>query len=75
MNPYAVDRLVQERQREVARLRAGSAGSDSVAAWRRRAGRGLLALTVTVAVPRARRTPARGSASALLGLGCRPERA
>ena len=75
MHPYVVDRLVQERQQEVRRLRRRNGSGDDVAAWRRRAGRALLSLTVAVGVPRARRTPVRGSASALLGLGCGPETA
>ena len=76
MHPYVVERLVETRQRDVARLR-GAGGEEATAArvgqWRRRASRALLALTVAVGVPRAARRPARQSVSALLGLGCGPD--
>jgi hypothetical protein len=73
MHPYVVERLVENRQRDVARLRSSAHEGPSaweVGQWRRRASRALLALTVAVAVPRAARRPARQSASALLGLSC-----
>ena len=70
MHPYAVDRMVQERQQELYRLSRPTRvdGGHPVAEWRRRVGHALASAAVTLCVPRARRAPARRSMAALLAL-------
>lgn len=71
MHPYAVDRMVQERQQELHRLSRPTRVDPErhrVPAWRWRVGHALAAAAVTLCVPRARRAPARRSMAALLGL-------
>lgn len=65
MHPYVMNEMVEERRAELYRLRsAGTAtragiGVAPVPAWRRRLGRSLARLAVTMVVPAAERTPAR----------------
>jgi len=68
MDSYAVEELVQERQAEIRRLRGLDRPGPGMWAWRRRAGRALVALAVSVGVPRSHRRTARCRLGALLGL-------
>jgi hypothetical protein len=81
MHPYVVEQLVEDRRRELGRLRHPGPGDGSgrlpgrpeaVGAWRRRASRALLGVVVALGVPRGGRAPARQSVATLLGLGCGP---
>ena len=74
MHPYVVDRMVRERQEELARqahadrsVRAACRTAAGVPAWRRGAGRALMALAVAVAVPRSRRRTTRRAVVSALG--------
>lgn len=74
VHPYAIDRMVQERQEELRRLRradccARSARRAPIPHWRRGAVRALVGLAVAVSVPRSRRRTALGEVTAILGLG------
>jgi hypothetical protein len=53
MDGYAVEEMVEERRRELQRIRTADRRTDSFAvpAWRRRAGRALASLAVTLGVP------------------------
>jgi hypothetical protein len=68
MYAYAVDEMVQERRRELQRQRAagGEAAPHGVPAWRRRTGRALASLAVTLGVPAADRTATRRQVGAAL---------
>ena len=66
MHPYVVERMIEERQQEVGRMRRAT--GTWIPAWRQRAGRALVALGVVVAVPPARRRTATRQAASVLGL-------
>jgi hypothetical protein len=61
MDAFAVEEMVQERRGEVYRMRTTDriVGSRGVPAWRRRAGRALASLAVTLGVPPADRPTSR----------------
>ena len=61
MDAYAVEEMVQERRSELHRMRTADrrAAHDGIPAWRRRAGRALASLAVTLGVPAAQRPTTR----------------
>ena len=61
MDAYAVEEIIHERQNEVLRMRTADrhAAASVVPAWRRRAGRTLASLAVTLGVPAAHRPATR----------------
>jgi len=72
MHPYAIDRMVRERQEELLRLSradrtARAARLPGLPAWRRAAGRALVAVAVAVGVPRSGRPAAQRQARTALG--------
>jgi len=85
MHPYAVDRMVEERQQELMWLARVDADARAIrrqakdSAWRRLVGRALVAGAVAVGVPRPQRRAARCQVTTTLGLTTpspgRPQRA
>lgn len=72
MHPYTADKMVKERQQELLRLARAersvrNARRTRLPAWRRVAGRALVAATVAVGVPRGRRRAAQRRVTTALG--------
>lgn len=65
MHPYAIDRMVEERGQELYRL--SRLDHASPGRWRARAGRALVAMAVSLGVPRPQRANARDRVVAALG--------
>jgi len=65
MHPYAIDRMVEERQQELHRL--SQMDHARPRRWRTGAGRALVAMAVRLGVPPAQRRTAHDRAVAVLG--------
>jgi hypothetical protein len=76
MHPYVIEQMVEERQQELRRLAHVGAGARAVGharheAWRRAAGRALVAVAVAVGVPRSERRAAQRQVTTTLGFESR----
>ena len=65
MDPYVIDRMVEERRQELHRL--SRLDQPRPGAWRTNASRALVALAVHLGVPRPQRTTTRDRVVAALG--------
>ena len=74
MHPYVIERLAEERHRELHQLARADAvaraarGQARDSAWRRAVGRALVTAAVAVRVPRSQRRAAHCQVTATLGL-------